>query len=136
VAVAGCYAAWADDARAYFLPGIWVDAAYALVLAGSVLAGRPLLGAAHDWLFARDHRRWREDPRLHCAVVVLTLGWAGLYALRASVQAALYAGDEPELLAVAKLSLGWPLTIAAAAASLALLRHVEKTTRPPARRTA
>ena len=135
VTVAGTYAAWADDARAYFLPGIWVDAAYALALAGSGLAGRPLIGAVHDWLFASDHRRWREDARLRRAVVVLTFGWAGLYALRAGAQAALYASDQPHLLAVAKLGLGWPLTIGAAAVSLAWLRHVKSTTRPPARGT-
>jgi hypothetical protein len=60
--------------------------------------------------------------------VVLTLGWAGLYAPRAGVQAAPYAGDQPELLALAELSLGWPLTIGAAAVSLAWLRHSTTTT--------
>jgi hypothetical protein len=136
VALAAGYAAWADDARAYFLPGIWVDAAYALALTGSVLAGRPLIGTVHDWLFTHDHRRWREDMRLRRVVVVLTLGWAGVYAVRASVQAALYASDQPELLAVTKLGLGWPLTLAAAAVSLAWLRHVKDSTRPPVRERA
>jgi hypothetical protein len=127
VALAAGYAAWADDARAFFLPGIWVDAAYALALAGSVLAGRPLIGTVHDWLFSRDHRRWREDIRLRRAVVVLTFGWAGVYAVRASVQATLYASNQPELLALTKLGLGWPLTVAAAAVSLAWLRHQHTT---------
>ena len=94
-----------------------------------MLAGRPLLGTVHDWLFSRDHRRWREDVRLRRAVVVLTLGWAGVYAVRASVQATLYAGNQPELLAVTKLGLGWPLTVAAAAVSLAWLRHQHTTGR-------
>jgi hypothetical protein len=54
VTVAGSYAAWADEARARFLPGISVDAAYAIILAGSVLAGRPVIGTVHDWLLARE----------------------------------------------------------------------------------
>ena len=55
-----------------------------------------------------------------------TLGWAGLYSVRAVTQLALYAADEPELLGLAKTALGWPLT---ALAVLWTLRAARRTSR-------
>jgi hypothetical protein len=127
VALVGGFAAWADDARAYFLPGIWVDGTYAAVLAGSALIGRPLVGYAHGWLFG-PRRRWWEDRRVRRTFAAVTLGWAAVYALRAGVQTALYHDHQAELLAVTKLALGWPLTVLGLAVSLTYLRKRSFTT--------
>ena len=122
LAVAAGYAAWVDDARAFFLPGMLVDGVYAIALGVSVLAGRPLLGYLHGWLLGRRHRWW-DEPRVRRAFAVVTLGWAAVYALRAGAQGVLYIRSEPELLAVAKIGLGWPLTVVSAMATLAFLRR-------------
>jgi hypothetical protein len=45
LAIAVAFALGSGEARSFFLPGIYVDAAYAAILAGSVAVGRPLIGA-------------------------------------------------------------------------------------------
>jgi hypothetical protein len=116
LAVAVTFAALAGDARAFFLPGIYVDAAYAVGFLASAVLGRPLVGTIYGVLFGRS---WHADPRLRRLFAVATVGWSLVFALRAGVQGALYAADEPGLLAAAKLVLGWPLTGIAAALTLA-----------------
>jgi hypothetical protein len=122
LAIAAVFAARSGDARGFFLPGIYVDAAWAAVLATSIVAGRPLVGSVHAAVFGRG-AGWRRDTRLRRAFAVVTLGWAGVYATRALVQAGFYTADEAGLLAASKLILGWPLTIAAVALTLKYVRR-------------
>ena len=126
--IAVLFAAGAGDARAFFLPGIWVDAAYGLAFATSAVIGRPLAGIAYGLIFGR-RGLWREDARLGWAFTVSTVLWALVYATRALVQALFYQGDQPGLLAAGKVLLGWPLTLLAAALTLAVVRPP-----PPPRR--
>lgn len=123
LAVAAGLAAWTGQARDFFLPGIYVDAAYAVGLAGSVLVGRPLVGYLYVALFRR-HRDWRAHRRLRRLFTVATLGWAAVYGFRVAATSYLYRTDEAELLALAKLLLGWPLTALAVVLTLAALRRV------------
>ena len=122
VLVAVLFAAWSGEARDFFRPGIYVDAAYAVLFAGSALVGRPLVGVIHAALY-RAGGGWRRQPRLRRVFTVATLGWALVYGLRTSVQAVLYRLDQPEFLALAKLMLGWPLTVLAVALTLASVRR-------------
>ena len=122
LAVAAGVAAWTGQARDFFLPGIYVDAAYAVGFAGSVLVGRPLVGYLYVALFRR-HRDWRTHPRLRRLFALATLGWSAVYGLRVAATSYLYRTDEPELLALAKLLLGWPLTALAVVLTLAALRR-------------
>jgi len=115
-------ALWTGQARDFFLPGIYVDAFYAVALAASALIGRPLIGHAYATLF-RVGRSWAVNRRLLRVLTLATWGWAGVYLLRAVVQGLLYSADQPELLAVAKLTLGWPLTAAAVVVTLAAVRR-------------
>lgn len=126
LAIAVLFAATSGEARGFFLPGILVDATYGLVFAGSALLGYPLVGTVYGLLYRR--RDWRDVPRLRRLFVLATLGWSGVFAIRAGIQALLYREDIPELLAVSKLVLGWPLTIAAAALTLAAVRRVSAVT--------
>lgn len=119
--IAVLFAATSGEARGFFLPGILVDATYGLVFAGSAFVGYPLVGAIYGLLYRR--RDWRDVPRLRRLFVLATFGWSGVFAIRAGVQALLYREDLPELLAVSKLVLGWPLTIVAAALTLAAVRR-------------
>ncbi|MGH8892104.1 MAG: DUF3159 domain-containing protein [Actinomycetes bacterium] len=122
LAIAAVFAARTGEARDFFLPGIYVDAAWAAILATSIVAGRPLIGFVHAALFGRDSG-WRSDTRLRRAFAVVTLGWAAVYATRALVQAGFYRADEAGLLAASKLILGWPLTLVAVALTLIYVRR-------------
>ena len=123
--VAVVFAARSGEARGFFLPGIYVDAAYAVVLAGSALIGRPLAGIGYGLLYGR-RGQWREDGRLRRVFTIATLLWSLIFAARALVQAVLYAADRPGMLAAAKLLLGWPLTFLAVAVTLALVRRAAR----------
>ena len=121
LAVAVFFAVRAGEARGFFLPGIYVDAAYAIVLAASAALGRPLIGTIYGLLLGQPG--WRSDARLRRLFVIATVGWSAVYAVRAGVQALLYREDLPGLLAVGKLLLGWPLTVLAVLLTLAAVRR-------------
>jgi Protein of unknown function (DUF3159) len=121
LAAAAGLALWTGRARDFFLPGIYVDAAYAAGLAVSALVGYPAVGYAYAVLF-RPGNAWRDDPRLRRVLTIATWGLAATYAVRTIAQGASYRADEPELLAATKLALGWPLTAIAIVLTLRAVR--------------
>jgi Protein of unknown function (DUF3159) len=124
--VAVLFAVRSGEARGFFLPGIYVDAAYGVVFAGSALVGRPLVGTIYGVAFRR--RDWRNDALLRRLFTMASFGWSAVYALRAGVQTFLYREDLPGLLAAGKLLLGWPLTVIAVALTLAAVRRATRHT--------
>ena len=120
--LAASFAAISGQARDFFLPGMLVDAAYALAFAVSVLIGRPVVGSVYA-LLSRRALSWRQEDGLRRVFAIATLGWALVFAVRAGVQIALYSNDYPGLLAVSKLTLGWPLTVVAVVLTLAYVRR-------------
>ena len=122
LAVAVAFAAWSGEARDFFRPGMYVDAAYAVAFAGSVAIGRPLVEVIYRALYRRG-RGWRPEPALRRVLVAASGGWAVVYAVRAAAQATFYTSNQPELLALTKVVLGWPLTIAAVALTLTAIRR-------------
>lgn len=125
LAVAVGFAVWSGEARDFFLPGMYVDAVYGIAFAASALVGRPLVGVAYGLLF-QTGSTWRHNPRLLRIFTAATVGWSAVYGLRTAVQVFLYDADLPELLALAKLMLGWPLTIIVVTLTLAAVRKVER----------
>jgi MFS family permease len=125
LALAAALAAWTGQARDFFLPGIYVDGLYAAAFAGSALVGRPLVGYLYVALFRRHHD-WRTNPRLRRLFTLATFGWTAVYALRVTATSYLYRLDVPALLAIAKIALGWPLTVLAVVATLGALRRVDR----------
>ena len=85
-------AALTGSPRDFFLPGIYLDAAYAVALATSVVAGHPLIGHGYALLFGHDDT-WRRDRRLRRVFAMTTLGWSAISAVRAGVQAGLYRAE-------------------------------------------
>ena len=132
LAVAATFVVLSGEARAFFLPGLYVDAAYAVIFAGSAAVGRPLAGVVYGALF-RTGPSWRNDPRLRRVFAGLSLGWSAVYALRAGTQWVLYREDAPVLMAIAKVSLGWPLTVAAVVLTLAVVRKAARSLPAPPR---
>jgi len=122
LAIAVFFARRSGEARGFFLPGIFINIAYGLVFLGSALIGRPVVGAIYAAVDGLD-KRWRNDPRLRRIFALASVGWALVFASRAVVQGVLYAMDRPGLLAAAKLLMGWPLTIAAVALTVAYVKR-------------
>jgi hypothetical protein len=94
-------------ATGYFVPRMLYAAGLAVVLAGSVLIRRPVLG----YLIAALYRmppEWLRHPGARRATSEVTLAWAGLFAFRAIVYAVLIAAGSVGALAAASVVMGWP----------------------------
>ena len=116
------FAARSGEARGFFLPGIWINVVYGLVFLGSAVVGRPIVGAIYAAVEGMGST-WRTDPRLRRVFALASVFWALVFASRAAVQGTLYVMDRPGLLAAARLLMGWPLTIAAVALTIAVVKR-------------
>jgi MFS family permease len=94
-------------ATGYFVPRMLYAAALAVVLAGSALIRRPLLGYLIAALY-RMPSEWMRHPGARRASGEVTFAWSGLFALRASVYAVLIAAGSVGALAAASVVMGWP----------------------------
>ena len=120
LAGAAALAAVTGDAKTYFLPGILLNAFYAVLTAVSILIGKPVLGYLIAFI-DRGYAHWQEDPGLRRAAILATAMWSGVFALRACVQGYLYTHHEVQWLAPARLGMGLPLWALALAGTLFLL---------------
>lgn len=125
LAIAVYFARRSGEARGFFLPGIFINVAYGTAFLASALIGRPIVGAIYAAVDGLD-RRWREDARLRRVFAYASIGWALVFASRAAVQGTLYLMDRPGLLAAARLLMGWPLTIAAVALTVAYVKRARQ----------
>ncbi|MDQ6649648.1 MAG: DUF3159 domain-containing protein [Actinomycetota bacterium] len=125
LALAAFIAARTGRAEGFFLPGIVLNVLYAVGVLVSVAIGRPIVGVVIAAVEGSG-AQWRSDRRLRRAYARASLGWAAVYLVRAGVQAAFYLAHRPGWLAVTKLGLGWPVTIAAVALTLAYTRRVAR----------
>ena len=132
VAIAAVFALRSGRAEDAFLPGILYNAGYAVVLGGSVLLRWPLVGFALGAV-SGDPTGWRADPAVVRLCSRLTLLLAAPCVLRVIVQYPLWAAGEVGWLGAAKITLGWPLQIAALA-GMALLLARNSTPLQPAHR--
>ena len=129
LAIAVFFARRSGEARAFFLPGIFINIGYGAVFLGSAVIGRPIVGAIYAAIDGLD-KSWRQDVMLRRAFAVASVGWALVFASRAVVQAVLYAMDRPGLLAASKLLMGWPLTIGAVALTVAYVKRTRERRSP------
>ena len=110
------------EARDFHLPHILWQIGYGTVFLLSALLGRPLIGYIYAAVDGLDSS-WRDDRRLRRVFTVATLGWFALFATRASVLGSLYLMDRSGWLAAARLVMGWPLTIAGVAGTIAWVKR-------------
>ncbi|HET6816538.1 MAG TPA: DUF3159 domain-containing protein [Mycobacteriales bacterium] len=117
LAGAAALAAFTGQAKDYFLPGILINAAYAVIAVGSIAVDRPALGYVAAML-DRGYGHWQEHPPLRRAATVATAMWAAVFALRAVVQGYLYVHGHVHWLAPVRLGMGLPLWALAIAGTL------------------
>jgi hypothetical protein len=125
VAVCALIAYAVGQSKGYFLLGIWMSLLWAVLFAASVLIRRPLVGYAWSWATGRD-RAWREVPRAVYAFDIASLCWVLVFGARFVVQHILYDADQTGWLGVARISMGWPLTVLAALATFAAIKAAQR----------
>ena len=105
------------SARGYYLYGIITQIVYGLVFAVSTAVKWPLVGVI--WGFVNGHgNAWRKVPVAMRWYMVATAIWAFVFFARVAVQAPLYYADLEDALGVARIVMGWPLAIVAAAGTV------------------
>lgn len=106
--VSAVLALFTGRAEDFFLPGFWTNGLYGGALFISAVVGWPLIGLAVGFLMG-EGIAWRSNPSRRRVLTILTLCWAGLFALRLAVQLPLYYSGNVEWLGAAKLLMGIPL---------------------------
>ncbi|MGB8208669.1 MAG: DUF3159 domain-containing protein [Mycobacterium sp.] len=113
------------ESKGYFLLGIWTSLLWAAVFGVSVLIRRPVVGYIWSWLHGHD-RAWRDVRRAVFAFDIATLTWVVVFGARFVVQHLLYQSDHTGWLVVARISMGWPLTAAAALVTYLAIRMAQR----------
>lgn len=108
VAIGAIWAWSSGEARDYYEPGLWINAAYAAGAVVSMLVRWPLVGVVMGLI-----KGWGTSWRTH-APTVRRMQWgtailAGLFLARLAVQWPLYMADAPAALGIARLAMGVPL---------------------------
>ncbi|MFW2514400.1 DUF3159 domain-containing protein [Demequina sp. SO4-13] len=107
--VLGAIWAWrSGDAGGYFVPGLWINVAYAAGTLISIAMRWPLVGIVMGLLKGWG-TSWRSDPRTMRAMQWATAIIAAVFLLRLAVQVPLYFADAIAALGTAKLAMGVPL---------------------------
>ena len=113
------------ESKGYFLLGIWGSLFWGVVFALSILIRRPVVGYLWTWASGRDHG-WRGVPRAVYAFDIATLGWMLVFAARYVVQQRLYDAGRTGWLGVARIGMGWPLTILAGLLTYAAVKAAQR----------
>jgi hypothetical protein len=108
VGLSAWFARSTGEAENFFLPGLLINAAYAVAYLVSILVRWPLLGVLVG-LATGEGMGWREVPYLLRAYTVASWFWVGMFGLRLLVQLPLYLQEQVVALGVARVVMGWPL---------------------------
>ena len=125
VALCALIAYVVGESKGYFLLGIWMSLAWAVVFAASILIRRPAVGYLWSWATGRD-RGWRDVRRAVFVFDIATLCWTLVFGARFVVQRLLYDADQTGWLGVARIGMGWPLTAVAALATYAAIKAAQR----------
>jgi hypothetical protein len=125
VALAAYIASRTGEAKGFFLLGIWASFGYAALFLASVLVRWPLVGVVWEYVDG-DGGHWRRDPPLFRVYTWTTLVWIAVFLSRGLVQRFLYEEDRTGWLAVARLGMGYPLTVGALALTIIAVRRVRR----------
>ena len=131
VAVCAGLALVTGQAKDFYLPGIWIALLMAVLFTGSILIRRPLVGVVWAWMTGRD-ASWRRIRKVRYAFDIVTAVMAAVSWSRFLVQNYLYDSDQAEMLAVARLAMGWPLFLVTTTAMVLAVRYAVRSLPRPA----
>lgn len=121
VALAAFIATRTGKAENFFLPGLFLNAGYALVYAVSIAIRWPLMGVLIGPLIG-EGTNWRKDPARVTLFSKISWIWVGTFLLRLVVQLPLYFSGALVALGVAKTAMGLPVFALAIYLSYLMLR--------------
>jgi hypothetical protein len=122
VGLAAFVATRTNRAEDFFLPGILLNAGYAVAYAVSILVRWPLLGVLVG-LLTQEGSAWRRDPDKLRAYSRASWIWVGLFGLRLAVQLPLYLAGAVVALGTARIAMGLPLFLVGIWLSFLVLRR-------------
>jgi hypothetical protein len=122
VAIAAFIANRTGRAEDFFLPGLFLNLAYAAAWAISIAVRWPLMGVIIGPLIGED-MGWRKDPERLKLYSRASWIWVGVFVVRLAVQLPLYFADELVALGVAKTAMGFPIFALAVWLSYLVLRE-------------
>jgi hypothetical protein len=134
VVVAAVIAARTGQARGYFLLGIWSSFAYAAAFGGSTLVRRPVVGLLWEFLDPTpgdDGRPWYRRRVLLRAYDLATLAATVVFLARGLVQLTLFRHNATGWLAFARISMGYPLYVAAVGFGFWIVTRARRRLAPP-----
>jgi len=126
VGVCAFIARRSGNAADFYLPGLWINAGYALLYAITNLFKWPLLGVVLGPILG-ENLLWRKDPARLKAYTKAGWLWVGMFAARLIVQYPLYQSGNVNLLGTARLLMGYPLFILTAWGTWLILRKTPTT---------
>jgi hypothetical protein len=122
VVVASLIAARTGQAKGYFLLGIWSSFLYAAAFVATMVVRRPAIGLLWEFLDPtpepepgeeREPVPWHRQRPLLFAYMLATAGAALVFLARGIVQLTLFQHNATGWLAVARITMGYPLYVAA-----------------------
>ena len=108
VAIAAVIANATGRAEDFYLPGLFINAGYAVAYLVANLVRWPLIGVIVG-LAAGWGTTWRQDPILLRAFTRAGWVWVGFFALKLAVQLPLYLAGKVVALGIARVAMSWPL---------------------------
>ena len=124
VALCAAIAWFTGDAKGYFLYGIWMSLALFIAAALSILFRWPAVGVIWKGINGEE-MQWRKVPQARRAYAIATGGWAVIFLARFIVQRAIYDADATTTLGVARILMGWPLTLLVTALTVWMVRRAD-----------
>jgi Protein of unknown function (DUF3159) len=130
VVLAAAIAARTGEARGFFLLGIGASLLYGSVFLLSLVVRRPLVGVIWEYLDPSPEtappRPWYRRRELLSAYMWATAAVTAVFAARGVVQLTLFAKRDTGLLAVARIAMGYPLTVLALLFALWVVRRARQ----------
>ena len=126
VAICALISNRSGNAADFYLPGLWINAAYGLLYAITNLVKWPILGVMLGPILG-ENLLWRKDPARLNAYIKAGWLWVAMFAARLIVQYPLYKSGNINLLGTARLLMGYPLFILTAWGTWQILRKTPTT---------
>ncbi len=121
ILVCALFARVGGEARDYYVPGFYINAAYAAALILSIVVRWPIGGLLFGFLHG-EGIAWRERRDRLRVYTAATWILVGLFLLRLVVQLPLYFANDITLLGTARLVMGVPLYVGALALAWVITR--------------
>ena len=130
VVLAAVIAARTGEARGFFLLGIGASLLYGSACLLSLVVRRPLVGVIWEYLDpspeTTPQRVWYRRRELLVAYMWATTAMTAVFAARGVVQLTLFAKRDTGLLVVARIAMGYPLTVLALLFALWVVRRARQ----------